>query len=156
MTLVEPESESGLPEEQPQTVPSPEAEAFYSGAYDRIVRSMLALPVLIAPLLWLRYGRAIAIGFLGGCVIAIYNFYALKRGVVALADKVTRTGQKQSATGVVAGFLFRYFLIAAAAYVILRGSAASIYGLFAGLFLPVRAILIEAVYEVYGALRRGL
>lgn len=144
--------------EQPiiEAVPSPEAEAFYAGAYRRIIRSMMVLPVLVAPLLWLRYGRPIATGFIAGSVIGFYNFYALKRGVVALADKVTRTGRKQPVAGVVSGFLFRYFLIAAAAYVILKGSAASIYGLFAGLLLPVGAILIEAVYETYGALRRGL
>jgi hypothetical protein len=139
-----------------QAEPSPEADAFYAGAYRRIVRTMLVIPVLITPLLWLRYGKQIAMGFIAGSVIAYYNFYALKRGVAALADKVTRTGQKQSVSGVVSGFLFRYFLIAAAAYVILKGSAASIYGLFGGLFLPVAAILIEAIYETYAALRRGL
>ena len=152
MTEPDPESEQPVIE----AVPSPEADAFYEGAYRRIVRTMMVLPLLITPLLWLRYGRHIAVGFIAGSAIAWYNFYALKRGVVALADKVTRTGEKQSSAGVVAGFLFRYFLIAAAAYVILKGSAASIYGLFAGLFLPVGAILIEAVYEAYGALRRGL
>lgn len=152
--MTEPDSDS----EQPviEAVPSPEADAFYAGAYRRIVRTMLVIPIFVSPLLWLRYGRHIAMGFIAGSAIAYYNFYALKRGVVALADKVTRTGEKQSASGVVAGFLFRYFLIAAAAYAILKGSAASICGLFGGLFLPVAAILIEAVYETYGALRRGL
>jgi hypothetical protein len=31
-----------------------------------------------------------------------------------------------------------------------------LYGFFAGLFLPVAAILCEAVYEVYAALIRGI
>lgn len=139
----------------PEFVPSPEAEAFYANAYQRIVRGMLVLPILTTPILWLKYNRAVAVGFLGGCVIALYNFYRLKRTVSALADKVADTGQKQSASSVVAGFLSRYFLIAIAAYVIFKSSAMSVYGLFAGLFLPVGAILIEAAYETYGALRRG-
>ena len=136
-------------------MPSSEAEAFYANAYQRIVRVMLVLPIVITPILWLKYHHTVAVGFIGGCVIALYNFHRLKRTVAALADKVTDTGQKQSASSVVAGFLSRYFLIAIAAYVIFKSSAASVYGLFAGLFLPVGAILIEAVYETYGALRRG-
>jgi len=139
----------------PEFVPSPEAEAFYANAYQRIVRVMLVLPVVITPILWLKYHRTLAVGFIGGCVIALYNFHRLKRTVSALADKVTDKGQKQSASSVVAGFLSRYALIAVAAYVIFKSSAMSVYGLFAGLFLPVGAILIEAVYETYGALRRG-
>jgi hypothetical protein len=62
----------------------------------------------------------------------------------------------QSSSGVVTRFLLRYALIAVAAYGIFRSSADSVYGLFVGLFLPVGAILIEAVYATYGALRRGL
>jgi len=53
-------------------------------------------------------------------------------------------------------FFFRYLLIALAAYVIFNSSAESLYGLFAGLSLPVVAILIEAVLEVYSALRAGI
>jgi hypothetical protein len=139
----------------PEYAPSPEAEAFYANAYQRMVRVMLMLPIAITPVLWLKYNRTLAMGFIGGCVIALYNFYRLKRTVSALADKVTDTGQKQSGAIIVAGFLSRYFLIAVAAYVIFKSSAMSVYGLFAGLFLPVGAILIEAVYETYGALRRG-
>lgn len=152
--MTEPVSDSEPP--VIEAVPSPEADAFYAGAYQRIVRTMLILPFLITPLLWLRYGRPIAVGFIAGSAIAYYNLHALKRGVAALADKVTRTGKKQSSGRVVSGFLLRYLLIAAAAYVILKSSAASICGLFAGLSLPVGGILIEAVYEAYAALRRGL
>ena len=53
-------------------------------------------------------------------------------------------------------FCLRYLLIAFAAYVIFKSSADSLYGLFAGLSLPVVAILIEAVLEVYSALRAGI
>ena len=139
----------------PEVIPSPEAEAFYASAYQRIVRLMVVLPFLITPLLWVKFHGHVAMGFVAGCLIAVFNFYWLKRSVAFLADRVTSTGRKQSATGVVMGFLLRYFLIAAGAYGIFKGSAASVYGLFAGLFLPVGAILIEAVYETYGALRRG-
>ena len=58
--------------------------------------------------------------------------------------------------GVVLRFLLRYVLMGLAAYAILSVSPASLYGLFAGLFLPVAAIACEAAYEAYVAVARGL
>jgi hypothetical protein len=69
---------------------------------------------------------------------------------------VTRSGRSESGSGAVVRFLLRYGLIAAAAYAILKISAWSLYGMLAGLFLPVAAIACEAIYEAYVALRRGL
>jgi hypothetical protein len=46
--------------------------------------------------------------------------------------------------------------MALAGYVIFSASPASLYGLLAGLFLPVAAIACEAAYEAYIALARGL
>ena len=54
-------------------------------------------------------------------------------------------------------FLLRYVLMALGAYVIFTVSPASLYGLFAGLFLPVAAIACEATYEgLDGASQRNL
>ena len=50
----------------------------------------------------------------------------------------------------------RYVLMGLAAYGILAVSPASLYGLLAGLFLPVAAIACEAAYEAYVALARCL
>jgi hypothetical protein len=129
---------------------------FHSGAYARIIRFMLALGILAAIAVLLRFGVAVGAGFLVGCGIAFVNFHWLKRVVSALADRATATGERQSSKGVVLRFLLRYFLIALAAYAIFKISRDSLYGLLAGLFLPVGAILIEAVYELYAALRRGV
>jgi hypothetical protein len=52
-------------------------------------------------------------------------------------------------------FLLRYFLMALVAFAILTVSRESLYGLFAGLFLPVAAILCEAAYEAYKIVVRG-
>jgi hypothetical protein len=68
---------------------------------------------------------------------------------------VTNSSYRQSGSRVVGGFFMRYILIAVGAYVIFKSSAMSVYGLFVGLFVPVGAVLIEAAYETYGALRRG-
>jgi hypothetical protein len=131
------------------------AESFYSGALTRIPRFMIALGFLLSTAAWLRFGWRIALGLACGCAIAYLNFHWLERVVSALADRATQTAYKQSSGGIVFRFLVRYFLMAAAAYAIFSVSPASLYGLFAGLFLPVGGIACEAAYELYMALARG-
>jgi hypothetical protein len=131
------------------------AESFYSGALTRIPRFMIALALLLSGAGWLRFGWRVALGFACGCAIAHLNFHWLERVVTALADRATQTPYKQSSGGIVFRFLVRYFLMAAAAYAIFSVSLASLYGLFAGLFLPVGGIACEAAFELYMALARG-
>lgn len=130
-------------------------ESFYSGALTRIPRFMIALALLLSGAGWLHFGWRIALGFACGCAIAYLNFHWLERVVTALADRATQTPYKQSSGGIVFRFLVRYFLMAAAAYAIFSVSPASLYGLFAGLFLPVGGIACEAAFELYMALARG-
>ena len=133
---------------------SPAADAFYSGALDRIRNCMIALALGLSVAAWWKFGRWTALGFLLGCTIAYLNFHWLKSGVAGLADRVTSTGKSQSGAGIVARFLLRYVLLGAAAYGILTSFPASLRGLLAGLFLPVGAIACEAAYELYVAVTR--
>jgi hypothetical protein len=133
-----------------------ESTAFYSGALQRISLMMLVLAVVFTAAAWVRYGWHVGLGFACGCAIAYLNFYWLKRVVSALADRITQAGQRRSGMGIVLRFLTRYALMALAAYVIFTVSPASLYGLFAGLFLPVAGIACEAAYELYIAVARGL
>jgi len=103
-----------------------------------------------------RVSWPFAAGFALGCGIAYLNFYWLKRVVNAIAERVTSERRSERGGGIFMRFLLRYALIAATAYAILRVSTQSLYGMLAGLFLPVAAIACEAGYEVYAALRRGL
>ncbi len=132
------------------------SESFYSGAIARIQRMMLLLGAALAAAAWWRYGWRIALGFACGCAIAYLNFYWLKRGVSAFADRITASGKPRSSAGIVLLFVLRYLLMGLAAYAIFTVSRASLYGLLAGLFLPVAAIGCEAMYEVYMALARGV
>jgi hypothetical protein len=134
----------------------PSSEAFYAGALGRISRLMLVLAALLSIAGWWRYGWRVALGFVCGCAVAYLNFHWLKRVVTALADRATEPGQSQSSSGMVLRFLLRYVLMALGAYVIFTVSPASLYGLFAGLFLPVAAIACEAAYEGWVALARGI
>lgn len=133
-----------------------QAEDFFSGALNRISRWMIAFGILGFAAALARFGWRMALGFVCGGVVSYLNFIWLKKVVSAIADQITRTGERQSSAGVVLRFLLRYALMAVAAYVILSVSPASLKGLFAGLFLPVAAILFEAGYEMCVAVVRGL
>jgi hypothetical protein len=131
------------------------ADSFYAFALERIRNFMLVLGPFLCLVGWAIFGWRAALGFLLGCVIAYLNFHWLKSGVSGLADRVTNAGKALSGKGIVAKFLLRYALLGLAAYAILTSFPASLRGLFAGLFLPVGAIVCEAGYELYAALRGG-
>jgi small-conductance mechanosensitive channel len=150
-----------FPAEESNRVPAalegnPVADNFYAGAVRRIQRIMPVLAVVVGLALWVRTGLAVAFGFLVGAAVAYLNFRWLERVAAAVADAATQTGTRPSTARTVRRFMLRYFLVALALYVIFRSYPASLYGLLAGLFLPVAAIACEAVYEVFVALRRGL
>lgn len=120
----------------------------------RLFVVMIALLIALTPLFWLRYGRAMALSFVLGGAISLINFYWLTRILAAMVDQIAVEGRRRSAGGIVLRFLLRYLLIGVAAYAIFKSSAMSLYGLCAGLSLPVGAVLIEAAYAIYGVLRR--
>ena len=132
------------------------ADDFYSGALRRISRFMIALAVVFGIAAQLRWGWRMALGFLCGCAIAYLNFHWLKRVVSGLTDRIANAGKPRSGKGIVLRFLLRYLLMGLAAYAIFTVSRAGLYGLLAGLFLPVAGIACEAAYEVYAALARGM
>jgi dipeptide/tripeptide permease len=117
---------------------------------------MLVLACMFVPLSLMSHGWRIALGVALGSAIAYINFHWLKRIVHRFAERATETGSSRSGKKIVLLALLRYVLMASAAYAILNVSPASLYGLFAGLFLPVAAIACEAAYEAYVALARGI
>lgn len=138
----------------PSPGPLDTEEAFYRTTFRRLVWIMAVLGVLLVPAAWIQFGRSMAATFAIGGLVGVLNFYWLKRSIEAMGG---RMGSSFGARfGVVARFLLRYVLIAIIAYVIVKSTVSSLNGFFAGLCLPVGAILIEAVFETYRALRTGL
>src|ERR1700692_3080455 len=134
--------------------PPPAGDDFYSRALERIQTFMLVLGTAALITACIFFGWRIGMGFALGATIAYLNFHWLKKVVTGLADLTIGSGTPTSSRGVVHRFLLRYFLMAIVAFVILTVSRESLYGLFAGLFLPVAAILCETAYEAYAALIR--
>jgi uncharacterized membrane protein len=122
---------------------------FYSRVLERIYKFMFVLGAAAVVTALAMLGWRIAVGFALGGAVSFLNFYWLKKVVAGVAAAATRSGTTTSSRRVVQRFLLRYFLMALAAFVILTVSRDSLYGFFAGLFLPVAAMLCEAGYETY-------
>jgi hypothetical protein len=124
--------------------------------YQRLNVSLAAL--LIAGVVTFLSVRnwAMSLGFLLGGLVSLVNFRILKRTVISVGEVIAEGKTTPSAKKQALKFVLRYALLAGVLYVIVKSSTISVYGLFMGLFLPVGAILIEAVYELYIALRRGI
>jgi hypothetical protein len=132
------------------------AEDFHSQALRRIQRLIIVIGIAALVTAFAFFGWRIGVGFALGGAISFLNFHWLEKVVRGLAELTIQSGAPASSRGVVHRFLLRYFLMAQVAFVILAVSRDSLYGFFAGLFLPVAAILCEAVYEAYLALSRGV
>jgi ATP synthase I chain len=138
------------------TAGTPASDDFYSRALERIQRIMIVIAIAGLVTGWVFFGARMALGLALGASIAYVNFRWLEQVIAGIADLTIQSGTPASGRGVVHRFLLRYFLMAIIAFVILTVSRESLYGLFAGLLLPVAAILCEAVYEGYAALVRGM
>lgn len=126
---------------------------FHSRTLDRIRRTIIVLGIAGLIPAWIVWGWPTGIGFGLGAAVAYLNFWLLEKGVAGVIQLTIQTGTPVSGRRIVQRFLLRYFLMAVVAFVILAVIRDSLYGLFAGLLLPVAAILCEAVYEAYKVIR---
>jgi len=120
----------------------------FDRAAARIARNMLWIAALGALAAWGARGWRWGAGFLLGAAASLVNYLLLKRLVENLGGKPRR------ARGF--GFAFRYLLVGAGAYVILRFTPISVMGVFAGLFVLIAAVFIETAYEIFYAGKRTL
>jgi ATP synthase I chain len=127
-------------------------EDWYAGALQRVKRFMTAVGMLALVTAITMFGWRMAVGFALGGLIAYINFRWLEKGVARLGELTVEAGTPASRRGIMHRFLRQYLLLAVIAFVILSVSRESVYGLFAGLFLPVAAMLCEAAYESYKVL----
>ena len=132
---------------------APVSNDFHAHALERINKFMLVLGAAALITAMTMFGWRIGVGFAVGGAVSFLNFYWLKKVVAGVAAAAAHTGTAVSSRRVVQRFLLRYFLMAMAAFVILTVSRDSLYGFFAGLFLPVAAMLCEAGYETYKVVR---
>jgi ATP synthase I subunit len=135
------------------TEAAPATSDVHARVLERIHKFMLVLGAAALITAMTMFGWRIGVGFAVGSAVSFLNFYWLKKVAAGVAVAAAHSGTAVSSRRVVQRFLLRYFLMALAAFVILTVSRDSLYGFFAGLFLPVAAMLCEAGYETYKVIR---
>jgi hypothetical protein len=134
---------------------SPAADRFFAAAIPRMLRFVLILGAVLTAVVAWRFGRATSIGFAAGALIAYLSFRSLNQAVRALAARVVESHRPEGGFSLVNGFFLRYLLAGTVAYVIFTSSSQAFRGFLFGLCTPVAAMMIEAGFEAYAALRRG-
>jgi hypothetical protein len=107
----------------------------------RLTRAIAAIGVTggIVAFAWL--GWHAGFGFAIGAIAAWFNFRWLKGFVAGLGP-----GGKPGRFSLF--FAFRYIILAAGAYVILRYSEASLPAALTGLFVPLAAVIVEVLIQL--------
>jgi hypothetical protein len=131
------------------------ADRFFSAAIPRMLRFVVILGAGLTLLASWRFGVISGLGFAAGAVIAYLSFRSLNKAVQSLSSRVVASGRRESGFSLVNGFFLRYLLAGIVAYVIFTSSSQAFRGFLFGLCTPVAAMLVEAGYEAYAALRRG-
>jgi len=131
------------------------SENFFDSAIPRMLRFVLILGAIFSLIAAIRFGWIAGVGFAAGAFIAYLSFRSLNKAVQALTGRIVNSGQRESGFSLVHGFFLRYLLAGGVAYVIFTSSSQAFRGFLFGLCTPVGAMLLEAGYEAWAALRRG-
>jgi hypothetical protein len=135
----------------PQAIPD---DPFLSGAYHRILRTSIVLSVA-ASIAATVMNRQAGIGVAVGSLIACLNFVWLHQGAELLVRRMLPGSGNPSRFWIIQSFPVRYFVVLAAAYVILKSYQGMRVGFIVGLVLPILAMMCEAVYEALFGTRKS-
>jgi hypothetical protein len=126
----------------------------YERILPRVLRNIVVFSVLLlGPAFWF-YRWAGSIGFVFGAAVSYVNFRSLTRGVEGLTDRIVNRNSREKGGRIVLRFVVRYGLVGVAAYAIFMSSSVAFRGFLWGLCVPVAALMAEAAWEGYTALRR--
>jgi hypothetical protein len=120
-----------------------------------MLRFVLILGAALTLFTGWRFGLIPGLGFAAGAFISYLSFRSLNKAVQSLANRIVEAKQPASGFSLVNGFFLRYLLAGIVAYAIFTSSSQAFRGFLFGLCTPVAAMLIEAGFEAYAALRRG-
>ncbi len=140
----------------PPPDPNSPAERFYGTAIARIVRATLTLGIVGTVVALAAYGTRTGLSFFLGAALAYWNFRSLVSAVNALGERIIVGHSQEKGSAIVFRFISRILLVGIAGYAIFLGWPGSLPGFLMGLCMPVPALIFEAGYEGFTALRRGL
>jgi hypothetical protein len=139
---------------EPQQDQTP-ADRFFAAAIPRMLRFEIILGLIFVPVAAWRFDAVTALGVAAGAFVAYLSFLSLNKAVQSLAARIVDSNQPDGGFSLVNGFFLRYLLAGIVAYVIFTSSSRAFRGFLFGLCTPVAALLMEAGFEAYNALRRG-
>jgi len=128
--------------------------AIYDRLIPRVLRNILIAGVVFVAVAYRYYGWPGVVGFAAGTAVSYINFRSLSRGVEALTDRIANQNSRERGGWILLRFVIRYGLVGAAAYAIFKSSGVAFRGFLWGLCVPVGALLAEAIWEGFTALRR--
>jgi len=123
-------------------------ELFLGRAMGRIQVLMATLSAAGAIAAFIYGGWRWAVGFALGAGASLVNFRWLKQLADSLGEAVTGKRPKVRVAVIVG---LRYLLLGAAGYVILKFTTLSLAAGFIGLFVPVAAVTLEILFELFYA-----
>jgi hypothetical protein len=127
----------------------------YERIVPRLLRNMAVAGVLLlGPAFWF-YRWTGALGFAFGAAVSCVNFRSLTRGIEGVADRIVNRNSREKGGRIILRFVVRYALVGAAAYAIFKCSTLAFRGFLWGLCVPVVALMVEAAWEGYTAIRRA-
>lgn len=109
----------------------------------RLAKIIAALAIIGTALAGLRGGWTWALGFFLGAAASYLNYRNLVKIVRAVG-----TPRASGRRGAFAWLLFRLILLFAGAFVIIKLTQINMYAACAGLFVPVAAVILEAIFEI--------
>jgi hypothetical protein len=115
----------------------------FSRVSGRLGKIIAALAMIGSALAGLRGGWTWAAGFFLGAAAGYLNYWNLAAIVRALG-----TPRSSGRMGAFAWLLFRLILLVAGAFVIIKLTQINVYAACAGLFVPVAAVILEAIFEI--------
>jgi len=144
---------------QPDVMQASPADRFFAAAIPRMLRILIVLSVVFAMFVCVRFGVIAGLGFAAGAIIAYLSLRSLNQAVHALAARIVtatqESNQPERGYSLVSRFFVRYLLAGIVAYVIFTSSSQAFRGFLFGLCTPAAALLTEAGFEAWAALRRG-
>lgn len=135
-------------------------ERFVASAESRIRRWFVILAFAAEAVFLISRRWPLLAGFTLGVLAAWLSMVHLQRVVHAFTARAAAQGNARGgaepaaepAAATIMRFLMRFAIVTLIAYVIFRVSRTALYGYVAALFLPVAAMMCEAVYEAWFAL----
>lgn len=118
-------------------------EAAFTRAMGRIRVAILGLGAAGTVVAWYFLGWPHGLGFLAGAVASLLNFHWLHALVASLGEGGRRPGKRLALI-----FAFRYLILGAGAYVIVKYFGVNLAAVVVGFLMAAAAVILEILYEL--------